>query len=196
MKIETRRLVLRNFKEEDINDYFTIVSQKNVGPRCGWEPCTDKNVAMDKLMEDTTKQYKFAIELKDCNEVIGCVEILDLVNLDKYPFVKESDMKDVKEVGFFINEYYWNKGYMTEALDVIIATCFEVLGYKAVVASYYEPNVASGKVQSKCGMKCVGKLKDYTTWYETNEPCDLVMMQILAEDYNKNKTNKEIEISE
>ena len=196
MKIESRRLVLRNFKEEDINDYFTIVSQKNVGPRCGWEPCTDKNVAMEMLMKDTAKEYKFAIELKDSNEVIGCVEILDLVNLDKYPFVKESDMKDVKEVGFFINEYYWNKGYMTEALDVILATCFEVLGYRAVVASYYEPNVASGKVQSKCGMKCVGKLKDYTTWYETNDPCDLVMMQIVVEDYNKNKTNKEIEISE
>jgi len=196
MRIETKRLVLRNFKEEDINDYFTIISQKNVGPRCGWKPCTDRNDAMTRLMEDTTKQYKFAIELKDSNEVIGCIDIMDLTSNEKYPFIKEEELKDTKEVGFYINEYYWNNGYMTEALDIILATCFEVLGYKSVVASYYEPNAASGKVQSKCGMKCMGKLKDYTTWYETGEKCDLVIMQITLEEYSKNKTNKEIEISE
>ena len=196
MRIETNRLVLRNFEESDIDDYYEVVSQKNVGPRCGWAPYSTKEDALERLKYDMTLPYKFAIELKDGKKVVGSIDLRNLESNEKFPFIKEEDVKNTKEVGFYISEDYWNRGYMTEALEVVIATAFEVLEYDYVVASYFEPNVASGKVQSRCGMQLMGKLKDYTTWYETGEKCDLVMMQITREEYSKNKTNKEIEISE
>lgn len=195
MVVETRRLVLRNFKEEDINDFFEMASQKDVGPRCGWAPHKTVEVSLEYLKSTKDKPYKFAIVLKDGNKVIGNIEIMDITDIEKYPFLKEEDLANTKEVGFFINEKYWNNGYMTEALEIIIATSFEVLNYDALVASYFEPNAASGRVQHKCGMKIMGKLKDKGTWYENNESCDLVMTFIDKSMYSKNKTSREIEIS-
>ena len=195
MVVETKRLILRNFKEEDINDFFEMVSQKDVGPRCGWTPHETVEGALEYLKQTKDRPYKFAIVLKDGNKVIGNIEIMDITDVEKYPFLKEEDLANTKEVGFFINENYWNNGYMTEALEIIIATSFEVLNYDALVASYFEPNAASAKVQSKCAMKIMGKLKDKGTWYETNESCDLVMTFIDKEMYSKNKTSREIEIS-
>ena len=46
--IETERLILRTYKMEDLNDYYEYVSQKNVGPRCGWPPYTDITKAKAK----------------------------------------------------------------------------------------------------------------------------------------------------
>lgn len=195
MVVETKRLVLRNFEETDIKDFYEMVSQKDVGPRCGWEPYTSEDDALDYLKRTKDRPYKFAIVLKDGNKVIGNIEIMDITDVNKYPFLKESDLVNTKEIGFFINENYWNNGYMTEALEIVIATSFEVLGYDGLVASYFEPNNASGRVQAKCGMKLMGKLKTNATWYETNEKCDLVMTYIDKEMYSKNKTGREIEIS-
>lgn len=193
MRIETKRLMLRNYKETDIDDYFEYVSQPDVGPRCGWQPYTSKDEAMKRLLLEASKPYQFAIVLKESNKVIGSVEIMNLKDNSKYPFL--DSIEGVKEIGCLINQDYWNNGYMTEALEVIIATCFEVLDYKALVASYFEPNGGSGRVQEKCGFKTMGKLKDYITWYLTNEPCDLVINLLTQKDYNKNKTNKEIVIT-
>ena len=195
MVVETKRLVLRNFKEDDLKDFYEMVSQKDVGPRCGWEPYTTEESALEYLRSTKDKPYKFAIVLKNSNKVIGSIEIMDIANTEKYPFLKESDLATTKEIGFFINEDYWNNGYMTEALEVVITTSFEVLNYDSLVASYFEPNAASGRVQAKCGMKIMGKLKEFATWYENNEKCDLVMSYIDKKMYSKIKTGREIEIS-
>ena len=45
MVVETKRLVLRNFEETDIKDFYEMVSQEDVGPRCGWEPYTSEEYA-------------------------------------------------------------------------------------------------------------------------------------------------------
>jgi len=192
MIIETNRLRLRNYKETDIDDYFEYVSQPNVGPKCGWEPYTSKEEALKRLKLETSKPYQFAIELKENSKVIGAVEIMSLENNEKFPFL--NDVSNTRELGFIMNENYWNKGYMTEAVEIVIATCFEVLNYDAVVAANYEPNPASGKVQEKCGMKYMGKLKNHVKWYLTGEMCDVLMHMITKEEYNRNKTDKEIVI--
>ena len=44
-------------------------------------------------------------------------------------------------------------------------------------------------------MKIMGKLKEFATWYENNEKCDLVMSYIDKKMYSKIKTGREIEIS-
>ena len=64
-----------------------------------------------------------------------------------------------------------------------------------IVSAYLEPNVASEKVQQKCGMKVMGKLKEYAPWYLNNEKVDLVISMITKEEYNKNKTDEEFEVS-
>ena len=55
------------------------------------------------------------------------------------------------EVGYFIDEDNWGKGYATEALSLAIEELFR-LGYRRVKAAHFENNLASAKVMMKAGM--------------------------------------------
>jgi len=64
MILETERLILRNFIESDLEDYWEYVQMENVGPRAGWKAYTDKEKAKERLLIESTKSNQFAIVLK------------------------------------------------------------------------------------------------------------------------------------
>ena len=55
IEIETERLILRNYRIEDFEDYWEYVQMPNVGPRCGWPAYTDKEKAKERLKIESTK---------------------------------------------------------------------------------------------------------------------------------------------
>lgn len=75
--LETERLILRNFKESDLDDCFEYASMKEVGPMAGWDPYTDKEKAHERLIYESNKPNQFALVLKSNNKVIGSVELMD-----------------------------------------------------------------------------------------------------------------------
>ncbi len=184
MKLETKRLLLRNYKDTDLEDYWEFVSQANVGPRCGWGVYTDKQKAAERLKYEISKPLQFAIVLKEKNKVIGSIEIMDVNLGSEYDEIIKEHAK-TKEIGALLNEKYWNCGYMSEALKTILRYCFENLDLDLVVASNFEPNIGSSKMQEKNGMLVYGRIKDFTIWYETDKPCDLILHKITKEEWSK-----------
>lgn len=75
--IETERLILRNYRLDDLEDYWEYVQMPNVGPRCGWPTYTDKEKAKERLKFETTRPLQFAIELKDTHKVVGSIELME-----------------------------------------------------------------------------------------------------------------------
>jgi RimJ/RimL family protein N-acetyltransferase len=61
-----------------------------------------------------------------------------------------------------LDEYYWNKGYTTEAVKSMIKFGFETLKLKRIFATHFDFNVSSGKVLEKSNMKKEGFLECYT----------------------------------
>ena len=57
--IETERLILRNYKETDIEDYWEFVSMDSVGPMAGWPKYIDKNKAIERLKLEITKPKRY-----------------------------------------------------------------------------------------------------------------------------------------
>lgn len=68
------------------------------------------------------------------------------------------------------------------------------LGLDEIVAGYYTPNVASGKIQLKAGLKPYKTIKDMIVWYETGKPCDGVVCKITRQEYLDNPTYKNLQI--
>ena len=192
MRIETERLILRNYKESDLQDYWEYVSQANVGPRCGWPAYTEKEKAAERLKYETTKPFQFAIELKDSHKVIGSIELMETRDtmLEKLQCKPE----ETREIGCLLNENFWGKGIMTEAMKAIVKYGFDNMGLKVITAGYYEPNAGSGKVQMKCGMRPYQRLKDKIVWYETGKPVDAIDCKITREEYEQIEEYKSLEI--
>ena len=186
MSIETERLILRNYRIEDLNDYWEYVTQPNVGPRCGWQPYTDIEAAKERLLLECAKPLQFAITLKDTGKVIGSIEIMD---------AKREEINDkVKEIGCLLHEGYWGKGYMTEAFRAIVKYCFDNLGVDKVIAAYFEHNIGSAKMQIKSGLTEYKKIEKYIKWYLTGELCDIVVTKIEREEYKENPIYKNLNI--
>lgn len=155
--LEKERLILRNYKETDFDDYWEFASQSNVGPMAGWMPYTDKNKARERLELEISKPYQFAIVLKEENRVS-------------------------REIGYILSEYYWGKGYATEALKEIMRYSFNELNVPSIFICHAKANIGSGKVQDKCGFKVIGEYSNFRTWIDgTDTSC--IMRKMTQEEY-------------
>lgn len=63
------------------------------------------------------------------------------------------------DVGYWISEKFWGKGYATEALNAITNLAFDELKIDRVQAYVFEGNEASERVLVKCGYEYEGFLR-------------------------------------
>ena len=84
-KLETERLILRKFELSDVEELFYngYITDEKMAENMSWTPC--KTVEEQyKIIEKWVKQYenldfyKWLIETKDTNELIGGIDICNL----------------------------------------------------------------------------------------------------------------------
>ena len=83
--LETDRLILREWQESDLNDFFEYASVDGVGQMAGWRP--HKNIEESKFVLDMfiREGKTFAVVLKENNKAIGSVGIEKLsTEIDGY----------------------------------------------------------------------------------------------------------------
>jgi len=138
--IQTDRLTLGPLRAVDIPRIVEYADNPNIAKmlRNLAYPYVEKNAiswinnANQGLVNKTS--YVFKIGLKENNEFIGGMGL----------YVKSSDNK--AEVGCWIAEPFWDKGYATEVLGALLKFGFEDLGLNKIYAQHFIGNPASGKV--------------------------------------------------
>ncbi len=55
------------------------------------------------------------------------------------------------EIGYFLGELFWNKGIMTQAVNLITDYGFENLDIDRIYTGVFDYNLASQRVLEKCG---------------------------------------------
>jgi len=144
--LESERLILRPFNINDVEDVFFYASDDLVTKFLRWPT----HVSIGETEEILKKSFInkagiYAIKLKKENMCIGCIELRLCEKHDKASF------------GYVLNRKYWNNGYMTEALELILSLSFSKLKLNRVESTHYVGNEGSGRVMEKCGMKYEGK---------------------------------------
>ena len=147
MWIESKRLMIRNFSVEDVNDVYEFMSDPKMArfelhPQMSWDETVSyikkfSFVALSK--EESWAEY--AIELKSHYRVIGGLSA-------KYI----DDRFEQIEIGYRIHPEFQKQGLATEAAALLIKELFRQ-GVRRVIASTAIDNVASWKVMEKLGMK-------------------------------------------
>jgi RimJ/RimL family protein N-acetyltransferase len=77
------------------------------------------------------------------------------------------------ELGFWIAQACWGRGYATEAVRAVIGYAFSALGLHRVHAIHFSRNPASGRVMEKCGMVHEGRLRQHVRKWGVFEDVDL-----------------------
>lgn len=86
------------------------------------------------------------------------------------------------EIGIFIGDKtYWNKGYGTEALSLLIDYCFEVLNLHNISLKAYSFNTRAIRCYEKIGFKKAGELRE--AFIYGRKAHNIIFMDILPDDF-------------
>lgn len=137
-----KNLYIRIFNNSDLNSLIKIYNNPNV---MKFIPSSITKWGEDEI-EEKFKQKPdrkiFVIErLKDAT-LIGEAAIFEFSENEKF-----------FELGYIIDEKFWNNGYGREICNLLISYCFEELKANSVIARMYNDNIASAKVSEYNNMK-------------------------------------------
>ena len=153
--IETQRLILRPFKQSDLDDFYEYASVDGVGEMAGWKHHESKDESQSILDLFINEDKTFAIVLKENNKVIGS---LGVEEYGMEEALSEFYEYQGREIGYVLSKDYWGKGLMPEAVKAAIDYLFNVQKLDFLTCGYYEFNSQSKKVQEKCCFKPYRKL--------------------------------------
>jgi RimJ/RimL family protein N-acetyltransferase len=151
--VETERLWLREFVEEDTPAFLRIMSDPLVTHSTGDGGVITLEQAREVLLSRPIADYqkhgfgRWACVLKKSGEVIG---FAGLKYLD--------ELKEV-DIGYRLLPGYWGFGLATEAARAAIAHGFARLGLQMIIGLVLPDNVASVRVLEKCGLMFTGMIE-------------------------------------
>lgn len=138
MLIETKELIIRNFKLSDENDLCEYMLQRVNTEFESYPDFTSEKAKKEIEFRSQSDEF-FAIELKKEHKVIGNIY------LGKRDF-------NARELGYVLNEKYQHRGYGSEASKAIIEYMFKQ-GIHRIYAECAPQNTYSWKLMEKVGMK-------------------------------------------
>lgn len=148
LPLETERLIIRNWEEQDRDLFHLINSDERVmeffAIRRTKEE-SDKMMDEVKLFIDKNGRGLTAIALKESNEAIGFCALAD------------AEMEDARftgeiEIGWRLAPRFWGKGYVTEAARRLLEFGFTELQLPGIVSFAVPKNKRSIAVMKRLGM--------------------------------------------
>jgi len=149
--LKTERLVLRPFALSDAKDVQRLAGNKNVAATAGTIPhpyldgVAEEWIAKHQELFEKNVSVTWAVTFN--NELVGCVSLII------------SKAHNRAEIGYWVAEDSWNKGYCSEASKAAVQYGFEKLNLIKVTSRHMSDNPGSGKVMIKIGMEKEGYLK-------------------------------------
>lgn len=142
--IVTERLTLRPYEQRDrarlveLANNWRVAKNLSLMPFPYTEQVADEWLAKQPGFWDSRSSYPLVIALD--GEQIGGIG-LDVRAHGQW------------ELGYWLGEPYWNRGYASEASQALTDFAFEKLHVERLVAGHYADNHPSGRVLTKLGFR-------------------------------------------
>ncbi|MDD6313160.1 MAG: GNAT family N-acetyltransferase, partial [Firmicutes bacterium] len=143
MCMETQRLLLRPWKEEDAESLYKYACDVRVGPIAGWNPHKSVEESRQIIKDILSADGTYAVVLKETSEPVGSIGLMlgKNSNLD----LSENEA----EIGYWIGVPYWGRGLIPEATNELIRYAFEELNIERLWCGYFDGNEKSKRCQEK-----------------------------------------------
>ena len=141
---ETERLILRKYRESDMQDLYEYLSDPEVVKYEPYKPMS-LDEAADNLAWRISTDEMIAVELKCSGKMIGNV------------YLGRRDF-DSLEIGYVFNRTHWGKGYAKEACSALIRRSF-ASGVHRIYAECDPQNGASWALLESLGFEREAHLK-------------------------------------
>lgn len=146
--LETKRLVLRQFRDSDLESFLAYRNDPEVARYQSWNTPYPRERAVRFFHELKSTNpmsgdwLQIAIELKASHDMIGDVA-----------FSTKADDALQAVIGYSMARQYWGNGYAFEAVSRLMTLLFDDLHLHRVVAECDVRNVHSWKLLEKLGFR-------------------------------------------
>lgn len=150
--IRTGRLLLRRFELADAGEVRRLADNRNVSGTTLNIPFPYEPGVAEQWIGTHARNWTFrtsaswAVTLAESQSLVGAIT-LTWMN------------RSAAELGYWIGEPFWGKGYCSEAAVALIEFAFAELGIERILADHFRSNPASGRVMQKAGMRRVGSAR-------------------------------------
>ncbi|HIZ56868.1 MAG TPA: GNAT family N-acetyltransferase [Firmicutes bacterium] len=165
-RIETDRLILRQFSEQDAAALFRILSDRETNTFLPWFPLESLEETKKLLQEKYLQYYRqpsgfrYAICLKTDDMPIGYLHVSD---------------EDSHDLGYGLRSDCWHRGLATEACLAVIDR-LRAAGLPYITATHDRNNPKSGAVMQKIGMSYQYSYQEQ--WQPKNKPVIFRLYQL------------------
>ena len=123
------------------------------------------------FLSDLSKDHNYSIIDLETEVLIGNCGFMDIDHINQ-----------TSGVGIFIgNKKYWNQGFGTEALSLLIDYGFKALNFHNIMLKVYEYNKSAIKCYEKIGFKQIGKRRE--ALHRNLEKHNILYMDILPNEF-------------
>ena len=161
--LETERLILRDYQENDFDEYYrlktdskTMYYLQDIQLFTKEETYEDFRMVLNDMVKEDRKFYFLHMELKDSHEQLGSVG---------YTVLDETPVGKIVGAGYFIYPKFWGKGYTTEAFKRVLEFAFVDNNVYRLSTGCLAENVGSERVMQKCGLIKEAEHIDYE-WHD------------------------------
>ncbi|WP_310829162.1 GNAT family N-acetyltransferase [Paenibacillus pedocola] len=175
-KLETNRLIIREFTLEDLEEVHAYASDPLVAKYMIWGPNSEAEtrdylkLTIDMQKQSPRRGFEFAVVLKATNQLLGGCGL------------HLSDPKQ-GEIGYCFNPLFWKQGYTSEAAEALLKLGFREFGLHRIYATCRPDNIGSAKVMQKIGMTYEGHLREHM-WHKGGWH-DSYLYSILEHEYKR-----------
>ncbi|KGR78616.1 GNAT family N-acetyltransferase [Ureibacillus sinduriensis] len=147
MNLESKRLQIRNFIQEDVLAVHAYTSNPLVMEYIP-EGVMTLEETTDFVFENLgDNAQKYAVVQKEDNQLIGHIVFFKYFGEHTY------------EIGWVFNPDYYNRGFATEAAQTILDYGFSELKLHRIIATCQPENIPSYRIMEKIGMRREGYFK-------------------------------------
>lgn len=170
--LQSKRVVLRICKVEDLLTFHQLINDLELARMTLSIPHPiNKKTAkhwLDHRIHSTKtgKEFHWAITRKSTDQFIGTIGLYSI-----------DSIKQQAELGFWIGRAYWNKGYCSEAIELVMNYAFQTLDLKRVIARHIKSNHISSKLLRNVGMQESHSLYQYSATTQCPEEVQFYSIQ-------------------
>ncbi|TYS64882.1 GNAT family N-acetyltransferase [Bacillus infantis] len=146
MYIETERLIIRDFQEEDWREVYTYTSDAQVMEYMP-EGVFNQEAAMKFVRENMIEARNYPVIVKENSQLAGHIVFHPYFGTHTY------------EIGWVMNPHFQNRGLASEAASAVLKHGFEQKNLHRIIATCQPENIASYKVMGRIGLRREGFFK-------------------------------------
>lgn len=180
MRLETERLILREFVKEDWQRVLEYQSDPLYLRYNEWTERTPETAQefvgwfLAHQVQQPRIKYQLAVVLKSSSQLIGNCGVR---------MAKENALE--ADIGYELDPKHWGHGYASEAAHTVVDFGFNHFGVHRIWANCNADNTASAHVLQKLDMQLEGRLRENQffkgRWWDT------LIYAILADEWQAHK---------